>query len=274
MVWLFWLALIMLLVNIIVIIYLVTLTDMKSEEYQKIDFPPVLSEVFERKKKLMVLMFVFAAGLMFLNFTIVGFILSNEYVVGLSVLIFFATLGIFAFDVSKNREMHYLFVIVVMFSTIALAGVINYDTLYTNILYLCTIIFVVNCIISLMAQCQVYPSYQPIGYRPPMNKAATADAKPTSMLDYALDLSQFSTGAKDSSSNINVNINHNVNCTHNSSYPKSPEYSDSSFQNPLRAIYTLCETLWLLSLFLYFLVVTYHYKDDYYKLMHLDTITM
>ncbi len=107
-------------------------------------WPPCVSELIEAHKSMVLVMFGFTSGLVWLNLIILSLIVRTDELVMLSTLVFLSVMGVIAFDVSHHRLAHYLFVSVYTLSSTAFANIVVSDKLYlfTAAVNICTILFV------------------------------------------------------------------------------------------------------------------------------------
>jgi len=107
-------------------------------------WPPCISELIEAHKSLILIMFGFTSGLVWLNLIIISLIVRTDELVALSTLMFLSVMGIIAFDVSHNRLTHYLFVALYTFTSTAFANIVVSDKLYlfTLLVNISTVFFV------------------------------------------------------------------------------------------------------------------------------------
>ena len=107
-------------------------------------WPPCISELIEAHKSLILIMFGFTSGLVWLNLIIISLIVRTDELVALSTLMFLSVMGIIAFDVSHNRLTHYLFVALYTFTSTAFANIVVSDKLYlfTLLVNVSTVFFV------------------------------------------------------------------------------------------------------------------------------------
>jgi hypothetical protein len=257
--WFFWLTVLMLILTLFLFLGL-----MYNEVDPKTPFPPLWSEVIERNKNIMVIMFGFVTGLLWMNLMMVGLLMSDYPMIRWSILLYFTSLGIFAFDISKYRVMHYLFVLLMMATALIMANTIDFhiDGWYKNILNVGSVIFIANVITTWVVLTQnrnnMLNKYHAVGDV----QYETIEAAP----------SMFGMRVSGKWSRKDNNNTRYRPADAAESGTQSPggthiKLNTEHFDNPLRAIYTLCETLWIISFFVFVIAVSYEFKDDYSTLL-------
>jgi hypothetical protein len=136
--WLFWMTSLCFLLTLMLFIVLYSASDLECK------WPPCVSELIEAHKSMVLVMFGFTSGLVWLNLIILSLIVRTDELVMLSTLVFLSVMGVIAFDVSHHRLAHYLFVSVYTLSSTAFANIVVSDKLYlfTAAVNICTILFV------------------------------------------------------------------------------------------------------------------------------------
>ena len=122
--WLFWVTATCFLFTLLLFIILYSATDLECK------WPPCISELIEAHKSLVLIMFGFTSGLVWLNLIILSLIVKTDELVALATLIFFSVMGVIAFDLSHYRLMHYFFVFLYTVSSTAYANIVVSDKLY------------------------------------------------------------------------------------------------------------------------------------------------
>ena len=137
--WLFWVTVICFIFTLILFTILYSATDLDCT------WPPCVSELIEAHKSLILIMFGFTSGLVWLNLIILSLIVRTDELVALSTLMFLSVMGIIAFDVSYNRLTHYLFVALYTITSTAYANIVVSDSLYlfTLLVNVSTFFFVI-----------------------------------------------------------------------------------------------------------------------------------
>jgi hypothetical protein len=102
--WLFWVTSLCFIFTLVLFVALYSATDLECK------WPPCISELIEAHKSLVLIMFGFTSGLVWLNLIMLSVIVRSDELVALATLIFFSVMGVIAFDVSHYRLLHYLFV--------------------------------------------------------------------------------------------------------------------------------------------------------------------
>lgn len=136
--WLFWMTSLCFIFTLILFSILYSASDLECK------WPPCVSELIEAHKSLVLVMFGFTSGLVWLNLIILSLIVRTDELVMLSTLVFLSVMGVIAFDVSNHRLAHYLFVAMYTLSSTAYANIVVSDKLYlfTAAVNVCTILFV------------------------------------------------------------------------------------------------------------------------------------
>ncbi len=136
--WLFWMTSLCFLLTLMLFVVLYSASDLECK------WPPCVSELIEAHKSMVLVMFGFTSGLVWLNLIILSLIVRTDELVMLSTLVFLSVMGVIAFDVSHHRLAHYLFVSVYTLSSTAFANIVVSDKLYlfTAAVNICTILFV------------------------------------------------------------------------------------------------------------------------------------
>ena len=136
--WLFWMTVMCFIFTLILFTILYSATDLDCT------WPPCVSELIEAHKSLILIMFGFTSGLVWLNLIILSLIVRTDELVALSTLMFLSVMGIIAFDVSHYRLTHYLFVALYTSSSTAFANIVVSDNLYafTLLVNISTVLFV------------------------------------------------------------------------------------------------------------------------------------
>ena len=122
--WLFWVTATCFLFTLLLFIILYSATDLECK------WPPCISELIEAHKSLVLIMFGFTSGLVWLNLIILSLIVKTDELVALATLIFFSVMGVIAFDLSHFRLMHYFFVALYTVSSTAYSNIVVSDKLY------------------------------------------------------------------------------------------------------------------------------------------------
>ena len=137
--WLFWMTVTCFIFTLILFTILYSATDLDCT------WPPCISKLIEAHKSLILVMFGFTSGLVWLNLIILSLIVRADELVALSTLMFLSVMGIIAFDVGHNRLTHYLFVAIYTTSSTMFANVVVSDNLYsfTVLVNISTLLFVV-----------------------------------------------------------------------------------------------------------------------------------
>lgn len=135
--WVFWVTALCFVFTLVLFTILYSATDLVCK------WPPCVSELIEAHKSLVLVMFGFTSGLVWLNLIIISLIVHTDELVGLSTLMFLSVMGVIAFDLSHHRLTHYLFVGLYMASSFAFANIVISDKLYlfTVIVNISTILF-------------------------------------------------------------------------------------------------------------------------------------
>ena len=136
--WLFWVTSLCFIFTLVLFVALYSTTDLECK------WPPCISELIEAHKSLVLIMFGFTSGLVWLNLIMLSVIVRSDELVGLATLIFFSVMGVIAFDVSHYRLLHYLFVALYTISSTAFANIVVSDNLYllTTLVNLTTTLFI------------------------------------------------------------------------------------------------------------------------------------
>ena len=136
--WLFWMTVTCFIFTLILFTILYSATDLDCT------WPPCISELIEAHKSLILVMFGFTSGLVWLNLIILSLIVRVDELVALSTLMFLSVMCIIAFDVGHNRLTHYLFVAIYTTSSTMFANVVVSDNLYsfTVLVNISTLLFV------------------------------------------------------------------------------------------------------------------------------------
>ena len=136
--WLFWMTSLCFILTLMLFVVLYSASDLECK------WPPCVSELIEAHKSMVLVMFGFTSGLVWLNLIILSLIVRTDELVMLSTLVFLSVMGVIAFDVSHHRLAHYLFVAVYTLSSTAFANIVVSDKLYlfTAAVNICTILFV------------------------------------------------------------------------------------------------------------------------------------
>jgi hypothetical protein len=144
--WLFWVTAMCFLFTLILFVILYSATDLECK------WPPCISELIEAHKSLVLIMFGFTSGLVWLNLIILSLIVKTDELVALATLIFFSVMGVIAFDLSHYRLMHYLFVALYTISSTAYSNIVVSDKLYlfTILVDVTTILFLILVIYTAM----------------------------------------------------------------------------------------------------------------------------
>lgn len=239
MIWLIWVTFAFFFITLVVIFYMASSPKLESKELPSVEWPPVFSEIIERRKNMIVLFFVFSAGMMFLNMMIIGIILNDDAVMGLTIIIFFATLGIIAFDVSRKREMHYFFVFIVLISISILGNILPMDSVCKLLLNFFTILFVICSFIVLFVF--RFNTYTQINTLEPTAPQAASYPPLKIPLSQSVDVptARLITAAQ----------------------------ADPVFTHPIRTIYSSLETLWLLGITFYYFWTIWYYRNKYEQLL-------
>jgi hypothetical protein len=123
--WLFWITCACFVFTLILFTILYSTTDLECV------WPPCVSELIEAHKTLVLVMFGFTSGLLWLNLIIISLIVRTEELVALATLMFLSVMGVIAFDLSHYRFTHYLFVLMYTASSTAFANIVVSDKMYT-----------------------------------------------------------------------------------------------------------------------------------------------
>ena len=144
--WLFWITALCFILTLILFVALYSVTDLECK------WPPCISELIEAHKSLVLIMFGFTSGLVWLNLIILSVIVRTDELVALATLIFLSVVGVIAFDVSNYRLVHYLFVMLYTISSTAFANIVVSDRLYplTALVNLTTVLFMSMVIYTAM----------------------------------------------------------------------------------------------------------------------------
>ena len=144
--WLFWVTAMCFLFTLILFVILYSATDLECK------WPPCISELIEAHKSLVLIMFGFTSGLVWLNLIILSLIVKTDELVALATLIFFSVMGVIAFDLSHYRLVHYLFVGLYTISSTAYSNIVVSDKLYlfTILVNVTTILFLILVIYTAM----------------------------------------------------------------------------------------------------------------------------
>lgn len=144
--WLFWITTLCFILTLVLFTILYSATDLECT------WPPCISELIEAHKSMVLVMFGFTSGLVWLNLIILSLIVRTDELVALSTLVFFSVIGVMAFDLSHYRLTHYLFVGLYTLSSTAFANIVVSDKLYlfTAAVNLSTILFVILVVYTAM----------------------------------------------------------------------------------------------------------------------------
>lgn len=136
--WLFWMTAMCFILTMLLFTFLYSATDLDCK------WPPCISELIEAHKSMVLVMFGFTSGLVWLNLIILSLIVRTDELVALSTLVFLSVMGVIAFDLSHHRLTHYLFVALYTLSSTAFANIVVSDRLYpfTVAVNIFTILFV------------------------------------------------------------------------------------------------------------------------------------
>ena len=137
--WLFWITALCFLFTLILFSILYSASDLECK------WPPCISELIEAHKSMVLVMFGFTSGLVWLNLIILSLIVRADELVALSTLVFLSVMGVIAFDLSHHRLTHYLFVTLYTLSSTVFANSIVSDRLYpfTIAVNVSTVLFVI-----------------------------------------------------------------------------------------------------------------------------------
>ncbi len=122
--WLFWMTALCFVLTLILFTILYSASDLECK------WPPCISELIEAHKSMVLVMFGFTSGLVWLNLIILSLIVRADELVALSTLVFLSVMGVIAFDLSHHRLTHYLFVSLYTLSSTAFANIVVSDQLY------------------------------------------------------------------------------------------------------------------------------------------------
>jgi hypothetical protein len=122
--WLFWITCLCFVFTLILFTILYSTTDLECV------WPPCVSELIEAHKTLVLVMFGFTSGLLWLNLIIISLIVHTDELVALATAMFLSVMGVIAFDLSHYRLTHYLFVLMYTASSTAFANIVVSDRLY------------------------------------------------------------------------------------------------------------------------------------------------
>jgi hypothetical protein len=122
--WLFWITCLCFVFTLILFTILYSTTELACV------WPPCVSELIEAHKALVLVMFGFTSGLIWLNLIIISLIVHRDGLVALATLMFLSVMGLIAFDLSHYRLTHYLFVLMYTATSTAFANIIFSDKLY------------------------------------------------------------------------------------------------------------------------------------------------
>ena len=122
--WLFWVTCLCFIFTLILFTILYSTTELVCV------WPPCVSELIEAHKSLVLVMFGFTSGLLWLNLIIISLIVHTDELVALATLMFLSVMGVIAFDLSHYRLTHYLFVVLYMASSTAFANIVVSAKLY------------------------------------------------------------------------------------------------------------------------------------------------
>jgi hypothetical protein len=122
--WLFWITCLCFVFTLILFTILYSTTDLECV------WPPCVSELIEAHKTLVLVMFGFTSGLLWLNLIIISLIVHTDELVALATAMFLSVMGVIAFDLSHYRLTHYLFVLMYTASSTAFANIVVSDKLY------------------------------------------------------------------------------------------------------------------------------------------------
>ena len=122
--WLFWVTCLCFIFTLILFTILYSTTELECI------WPPCVSELIEAHKTLVLVMFGFTSGLLWLNLIIISLIVHTDELVALATLMFLSVMGVIAFDLSHYRLTHYLFVLMYTASSTAFANIVVSDKLY------------------------------------------------------------------------------------------------------------------------------------------------
>jgi hypothetical protein len=122
--WIVWLTALCFLFVVIQFAILYSYTDIECV------WPPCISELIEGHKSFVLVLFGFSCGMLWLNLVIISLIAHSEVLVGLATMMFFAVMGVCAFDVSTYRAPHYIFVSLYAVSSTAYANLLISEHLY------------------------------------------------------------------------------------------------------------------------------------------------
>ena len=142
--WIVWLTALCFLFVIIQFAILYSYTDIECV------WPPCISELIEGHKTFVLVIFGFSCGLLWLNLVIISLIAHSEALVGLATLMFFAVMGVCAFDIGTYRIPHYIFVSLYAVASTAYANLLISEHLYifTVFLNIAASLFFVLAVIS------------------------------------------------------------------------------------------------------------------------------
>jgi hypothetical protein len=122
--WLFWITCLCFVFTLILFTILYSTTDLECV------WPPCVSELIEAHKTLVLVMFGFTSGLLWLNLIIISLIVHTDELVALATAMFLSVMGVIAFDLSHYRLTHYLFILMYTASSTAFANIVVSDRLY------------------------------------------------------------------------------------------------------------------------------------------------
>jgi hypothetical protein len=252
MLWLAWLTYASIVATLLLVALLLATDPLDSPNMPQQIFPPVFSEIIERRKSAMIMSFSFVITLIVVNVFVISVILQNELPAIVACVMFFAALGVIAFDVSRLPGMHYLFVFVVFVSVTVFVNIIpmGSDAFPASAYNFCAAIFVFVSLyvfaprlLAIPAPAPVLPTTDPHALLPPPNAKKSDDVANLILIPPA--------SAPPAPSDPHTSHPH----TH---IPRSPATFEGS-----RTLYSLCETLWLLAMFLFFGAMIWVYHGRY-----------
>ena len=143
--WLVWLTALCFLVVLIQFSLLYSYSDVSCV------WPPCVSELIEGHKSFVLVLFGFSCGLLWLNLVIISVIAHSNVLVGLATFMFFAVMGIIAFDLSTYRVTHSLFVTMYAIASTSYANLLVSEHLfiYTSLLNTAATLFFLLVIVTL-----------------------------------------------------------------------------------------------------------------------------
>ena len=96
-------------------------------ECDKRMWPPCVSELMEDNKPLFIICFGFTAGMAWLNLVFIGLLHHSEALVGYATAVFFAIMGIMAFDLHAHWCIHHVFVALYIAASLAYSNTLRVD---------------------------------------------------------------------------------------------------------------------------------------------------